>query len=381
MITETNSIIQQAFTEIEDPRQQHKVEHPLENILFITLCGILCGAEKFTEIVSFAHSQKPWLQQYLNLENGIPSDDTLNRTLGLIATASFSQCFLAWMKLLGIDPEIQVAIDGKLLRGSGSKPLKGKDALDMVTAFAVTQGLTLAQQVVSEKSNEITAIPHLLNMLNLKGCVVTIDAMGCQKTIVSQIVEAGADYVIALKKNQGHLYEDANEMFDYLLKHDSNKLDHTKTTEKGHGRLEIRECWTFDPRLYADYFRTLAHWVGIQRIAVVRSRRLVQGVETIKTRFFISSVEEGAVAHLRYVRSHWAIENKAHWILDVALREDAHQLKHRTTAANLSILRQLVRNLLTRDTKLKGSTRTKILRCSWNINDRELILRQLFPSL
>lgn len=381
MATNTHPSIQKAFDPLEDPRQAHKVEHPLENILFIILSGILCGAEKFTEIVAFGQSQRAWLENYLVLTNGIPSDDTLNRTLGLLAADNFTACFMSWMRLLGVEHAGQIAIDGKLLRGSGSKQRLGKDALDMVSAFAVEQGLTLTQKIVDEKSNEITAIPHLLALLDLAGCVVTIDAIGCQTDIATDIIDAEADYTLALKRNQGNLYEDAEAMFEYLVDKQPEALDYCKTVDKDHGRLEVRECWTYDPHKYTEYFRTLPLWDGLQKIVVVQSERTMNDKTSTQLRYFISSLNEVAAVHLNYVRSHWAIENNAHWQLDVALREDAHQLKARTTAANLSVIRQLVRNLLAKDKTLKGSIRAKMLKCAWNTKDREAILNQLFASL
>ena len=382
MTFNTQTTIHEAFSELDDPRQAVKVEHPLINILFITLCGILCGADSWTEIELFGRSQAGWLSEFLDLRSGIPSHDTLGRTFALIEPEGFSRCFGEWMKAAGAKRGKQVAVDGKVMCGSRDKGI-GREALDMVSAFAVEMGLTLAQRQVAEKSNEITAIPFLLEMLALADCVVTIDAMGCQTEIADQIVEQGGDYILSLKGNQGQLHEDTQEMFAYLEKIDFAQVAHSyhRQVGKGHGRLEIRECWTFSPQESADYFRTLDKWRGLATLVMVRSQRQFGQKTETETRYFISSLTTSAQEHLRFIRSHWAIENQLHYVLDVAFREDTHRARQGHSAANLAVVRHLVLNLLRQDASLKGGVHAKRLRCAWDLAFRFKVLKPLLAPV
>ena len=377
MTQKSKPTLAETFSHIEDPRQQHKVEHPLVNILFIIFCGVLCNAENFIEIEAFSKSEKDWFGKFLDLSNGLPSHDTLSRTLGLLDEETLQKVFVAWVGLLCGKVKGQIAIDGKKLLGTGSKLESGKDALVMVTAFAVELGLTLGQRSVEAKSNEITAIPHLLEILDLNGCVVTLDAMGCQTKIVKKIRKQGGDYIISLKENQGNLYTDTTQMFEYLVREEPSKLSYARTTSKGHGRIEVRECWTYSPQDYSEHFRTIDQWQDLKSVVMVQAQRTIGNKTEIKMRFFISSLTDEAKQQLEYIRGHWQIENSAHWVMDVALKEDAHQLKERATAKNLSILRQMVRNLLKMD-KSKGSIQTKMKQCGWNATKREDILGNIF---
>jgi predicted transposase YbfD/YdcC len=258
----------------------------------------------------------------------------------------------------------------------------GREAIDMVSAFAVEAGLTLAQRKVDEKSNEITAIPVLLEMLVIQDCVVTIDAMGCQREIAAQIIEGGGDYVLALKGNQGQLHHDVREMFAFFETSHFEDVTHTyhRQVSKGHGRLEIRECWVFSPHEHALYFRTLDRWPGLSTVVMVWAERQLPDKIERDVRFFISSLQVDAQQHLAYIRAHWGIENKLHWVLDVAFREDNHRARQGDSAANLAVIRHMVLNLLRQDHSFKGGIHAKRLRCGWDVNYRMKILQQLFSS-
>lgn len=371
--------IHEAFDGLEDPRQEWKVEHPLVNLIFLTVCGTLCGADNWTEIEGFGQAQQSWLGEYLDLTAGIPSHDTLGRVFGNLDGESFSQCFVVWMSSIAERQGRQIAIDGKVLCGSRDKGV-GREAIDMVSAFAVEAGLTLAQRKVDEKSNEITAIPFLLDMLTLQDTVVTIDALGCQTEIAEQIVNRGGDYILALKGNQGQLHEDVADMFAYFEKIGFKDVAHTYTRQvnDGHGRLEVRECWVFSPHEYAPYFRTLDKWPSLRSVVMVISERHLNQQLTRERRFFISSLAEHARSHLALIRSHWAIENQLHWVLDVAFREDHHRAREAESAANLAIVRHLVLNLLRQDKSFKGGIHAKRLKCAWDVSYRLRVLHQLF---
>lgn len=367
--------IETHFAEVRDPRQHGKIDHPLINILFITICGVLCGADDWVAIATFGQVQQRWLAKYLDLENGIPSHDTLGRTFAMINGQEFQQGFLNWMSNVSQLIEGVVAVDGKKLRRSHDKGI-GKEAIHMVSAWGVANGLVLGQRKVDEKSNEITAIPQLLEALDLKDCIVTIDAMGCQRDIAQQIVEQDGDYLLSLKGNQGQLHEDVAEMFDYFEEIAFQEIDHDyhKTVNKGHGRLEVRECWVFEPAAWSDYFRTLDNWAGLQTVAMIRSQRQEDEKVTTETRYFITSLAAQAQKILFAARNHWGIENGLHWVLDIAFNEDQSRVRQGHAAENLAVIRHLVLNLLSQERSLKVGKKNKRLRCAWDVDYREKVL-------
>ncbi len=368
--------LREHFTEVEDPRQVLKTDHPLVNIIFMTICGVLCGAEDWVSITVFCRSQEEWLKQYLDMENGVPSHDTFGRVFAALDNEQFCQGFVNWMRTVAeiVEGEI-VAIDGKQVRRSHDR-YADKAAIYMVSAWAAANGVVLGQRKVDEKSNEITAIPKLLEVLDLVGCIVTIDAMGCQTDIATQIIEQKADYVLSLKGNQGKLHEDVAAMFAYFEKVNFIDIDHDyhQTVEKGHGRLEKRQCWVFDPQPWREYFRTLDDWTGLQTVAMVQARRQVGDEVTTETRFFITSLTAQAKTILQAVRRHWSIENELHWVLDVAFNEDQSRVRQGQAAENLAVIRHLVLNLLKQEKSAKVGIKNKRLRCGWDTAYRTKVL-------
>lgn len=356
------------FADLNDPRIERTKRHLLSDIVALTICGVLCGAESWVDIAAYGEAKQTWLKQFLALPNGIPSHDTLGDVFARLDPEAFQRCFVDWMRATAALSDGQViAIDGKTLRGSGDRVL-GKRAIHMVSAWASANGLVLGQVKVDDKSNEITAIPALLDVLALSGCIVTIDAMGCQTDIAAQIVDQDADYVLSLKENQGRLYQDVKELFDHArsLRQPPFALDHARTVEKDHGRIEIRDCWTlFDPDGFST-LRTTADWKGLQTLVMVKRERRVQGKSSHETAFFIASLAAPARRLLDCTRCHWSIENSLHWVLDVTFHEDACRVRKDHAPQNLALIRHLALNLFKTDTSIRASVHTKRLRAGWD---------------
>lgn len=357
------------FGDIEDPRMDRTKLHRLIDIIVIAICGMVCGAEEWTEIESFGHAKEEWLRKYLELPNGIPSHDTFRRVFGLLDPEQFQTSFLNWVQtVMSVTNKQVVAIDGKQLRRSHDRAL-GKEAIRMVSAWATANQLVLGQVKVDTKSNEITAIPVLLDILELKGCIVTIDAMGTQKEIAAAIIAKEADYVLPVKENQGHLYEEVKATFDEALRINFNQVPHDtfKTIDKGHGRLEVRECWTITREDYLNALGERTAWQNLNMIAAIRSeRRVGNEAPTIKTRYFISSLKTDAAQFLQTVRSHWGIENDLHWSLDVTFNEDRNRTRKGDGAQNLAVLRHIALNLLKQEKTTKLGLKGKRLRAGWD---------------
>ena len=369
------------FADLPDPRIERTKRHALSDILVIAVSAVICGAEGWTDIEDFGKSKETWLGQLLPLENGIPSHDTFSRVFGRIDPDKFEGCFLSWIRSLS-SMTGQVAIDGKTLRGSHDRS-NGKQALHLVSAWASECRLVLGQVATDEKSNEITAIPELLQLLDLKGCLVTIDAMGCQTDIAAQIVEQEGDYLLAVKDNQKHLARDIAEIFDLEFAQatpfEGFEYDYAKTVDKGHGRIEIRECWTTsDPELI-EYIRKSEAWQGLQTIALVRNTRRINGIDSIKNRYYISSLTGDAHPLLRGSRHHWGIENSLHWVLDVVFREDQARMRQGNSAHNFAMLRHIALNLLRSQKSGPKSVRRKRLKAAWD--DDYLLKVLLAPDL
>ena len=360
--------IEEHFSKVSDPRVERTKEHKLIDLIAIAICAVICGAEGWVDIELFGKSKLPWLKTFLELPNGIPSHDTFGRVFSRIDAQEFQLAFYEWVWAVNDIIQGQIInIDGKQLRGSKDKVL-GKRAIYMVSAWAEENELVLGQRKVDEKSNEITAIPELLKILNLSGWIVTIDAMGTQTNIARTIVEAEADYVLSVKENQGHLYEDISVLFgvDQAQNFKYASLEYAKTTNKGHGRLEVRECWSTSNPQYLDLIRERENWMGLESIAMVVSTRMIDGKQTKKVRFYISSLPSDAERLLQIVRKHWSIENELHWVLDVALNEDHSRVRKDQAPENFAVLRHIALNLLKQEKTAKGGIHAKQLQAAWN---------------
>jgi predicted transposase YbfD/YdcC len=364
------------FANLEDPRRTYLNDYPLLNIITIALCAVIAGAESWTDVESFGKSKEAWLSQFLELENGIPAHDTFGRVFAYLDPEQFQACFLSWVQAVFEVTNGQViAVDGKKLRHSYDKS-RGKAAIHMVSAWATANELVLGQVKVDDKSNEITAIPALLELLDINGCIVTIDAMGCQTDIVGQIIDQGGDYLLALKKNQGNLYDDIALFFDLVQENEFAKVTHTyhQTVNGGHGRIEKRQCWGISGEESLSFLRNCEAWAKLQTIVMIQSERHVNGKVSRETRYFITSLVNDARRILAAKRSHWGIENKLHWGLDVAFREDDSRVRQGNAPQNLAVLRHMALNLLKQEKAAKGGIKAKRLKAAW---DNDYLLKVL----
>ena len=357
---------------IPDPRLDRCKKHSLESILFIALVGMLCGADSFSEIEDIAEAHQEWIEKYVALPNGIPSHDTLCRVFSLIDKDKFCEFFANWAKhLIQGKPEKVIAIDGKSLCGSLGSGLKGM--AHMLHAWSVENGLCIAQQAVRDKSNEITALRPLLELLDLRGCTITADAIHSHKETVEAIVERGGDYVLPIKDNQKAFKEEIECLFNEAFKRDFKGIDADvyETMEKEHGRIEHRRYWM----LFADDLPQAQEWDGLRTVGLCERERTLKGKTTTERVFFISSVKLDAKAFATAVRSHWLVENGLHWILDVSFREDKLRYRDKIMAQNFSCLRKMALNILKKDSR-KASVRSKRLMAACNKTYREELLNK-----
>lgn len=360
------------FQDLDDPRVERTRKHPLINILFIAVCGVLSGANSFAGIQEFGCDRRQWFARYLDLSNGIPSDDTFARVLARLDPAAFEKCLLSWVQAVQeISEHRLIAIDGKTLRGSYDRG-DGKAAIHMVSAWAAENKLSLGQVVVDEKSNEITAIPELLRVLELSGAVVTIDAMGCQKEIADLIREGGGDYVLAVKQNQPTLCEQVEEAVGVGLEQDAAVIDEHQTVEAGHGRHETRTYAVFPAPETVDPDGV---WRDLSAVGVaITESTAPQGRGRLEARYYILSTLLSAKEFAGAVRGHWGIENNLHWQLDVSFREDACRVRTDHAPANLSVIRRFALGLLKRETSCRRGIETKRLKCAASDEYREKAL-------
>lgn len=359
-----HGIFLRCFGTVEDPRVNRQRRHNLLDIIAIAVCAVVGGADSWVDVALFGRSKDAWFRTFLELPNGIPSHDTFGRVFSLLDPVAFQQAFQAWVRAIQQNIQGVVAIDGKTVRRSHDRS-KGKQAIHLVSAWASENYLALGHVKVDDKSNEITAIPELLRMLDLKGCLVTVDAMGCQRDIAKDILDAGADYLLAVKGNQETLAEDVEQEFKQAQIQDFAHMDHLyfETLEKGHGRIEKRQYWyTHD----IEGLGTLERWPGLAGMVMCRATRTVKSETSVEDRYFITSSTHNDVEKIAHgVRAHWGIENRLHWVLDVAFLEDQSRIRLRHAAENMATIRKIALNTIKKNTTRKASARAKRKLAGW----------------
>jgi predicted transposase YbfD/YdcC len=362
------------FKDLEDKRVERTKRHELIDIVTIAICAVICGADSWVLMETYGKKKEEWLKQFLELPNGIPSHDTFARVFARIDPQQLQNSFLSWIKSINkITAGEVIAVDGKTLRHSYDKG-KDKGAIHMVSAWATTNRLVLGQCKVDEKSNEITAIPELIKVLEIAGCIVTIDAMGCQKQIVKSIVDKSGEYVIALKKNQGNLYKNVEEIFKKAISKgfEGFKYSDYHTKEDEHGREEIRHYLMLSD--IQERIDPGKKWMNLQSVGMVEYIRKVNGKTKVETRYYISSLADNAKLLGESVRSHWGIENSLHWVLDVALREDDCRIRKDNAPQNFAVLRHIAVNAVGKEKTQKLGIKNKQVCAGWDNEYLEKIL-------
>jgi predicted transposase YbfD/YdcC len=354
------------LNEIPDPRRDQTKRHLLGDILTIAVCATIAGAEGWDDSADFGVAKQNWFATFLALPNGIPSHDTFRRVFLLLKPALLAEVFRAWVQsAVELSAGQLINIDGKRLRGS-KKKADGSGALHFVSAWAGAQGVVLGQVKTEEKSNEITAIPELLKLLEVSGCIVTIDAMGCQREIVKQIQEQGGDYVISLKGNQETLHQEVKDYMDWGERSGFEDIEHDycETLEKGHGRIEERRCWVAGD---LEWLTKYKEWKGLRSVIMVEAEReVLGGAKSVERRYFISSLGIDAQQALGAVRGHWGIENQLHWSLDVSFGEDRSRIRSENGAENLAVLRHMGLNLLKQEKSSRRGLAGRRKNAGWN---------------
>jgi predicted transposase YbfD/YdcC len=365
MDVKARSGLLRAFAELEDPRMDRTKKHSLSDILTISICAVICGADGWVQVEEFANCKKKWFRTFLDLANGIPSHDTFGRVFAMLSPEAFEECFIAWINELAATSDGRlVAIDGKTIRRS-LDAANGKAAIHMVSAWCEANHMVLGQIATDAKSNEITAIPKLLKLLDIDGAVVTIDAAGCQKKIARQIVDQGADYVLQLKGNQGGLHSETVELFDECLRDDCHGIAYSAatTTNGGHGRIERRTIWATGD---VGWFAERSKWKNLRSLMRVEAKRTVDGETSCEYRYYISSLPAAEPEKLlACIRGHWSVENNLHWCLDVSFADDQRRIRKGHGAENFARLSRIALNLLKAQTKHKVGIKTKRLCCGW----------------
>jgi len=358
---DTDNKLMSIFGTIDDPRSHINKLHDLVDILLIGIISVICGAETWKQMVEFSNSKEDFLRKFLKLENGIPSEDTINRLFSAIDSNQFENSFIEWINSISQITKGQViAIDGKTIRGAKSKGKKSP--VHMVSAWANENNLVLGQVRVNEKSNEITAIPQLIEKLMIEDCIVTIDAMGTQTDIAEKIIDNGADYILAVKENQKQLSEEIKDEFKF-----SKVIDTNTNIDYGHGRIETRKCSVISDFLFIDNKED--KWKNLKQIVKIESLREFKNsdkTDEISVRYYISSLENNAEQYQQNIRSHWGVENKLHWTLDVGFSEDASRKRNKNATQNYSILLKIALNLLKNEKTEKQGIAGKRLKAGWN---------------
>ena len=366
------------FADVEDPRVERAKKHKLGDVIAVAVCAVICGADNWVDIETFGNAKIDWFKGFLELPNGIPSHDTFGRVFAMLDPKRFQDLFVSWTKeVRRLSRGEVVAIDGKTVRRSADKA-NGKSAIHMVSAWASENGVSLGAVKTDDRSNEITAIPKLLKLLELEGCVVTIDAMGCQKKIAKGIAAQGADYVLAVKKNQPRLWEDITGTFEHAEQTRFAGLEHDRfeTVNKGHGRVEKRVCWATSDPAVVGYANDRGEWANLASVAMIESTRWADGETAVHRRYFITSLPARADRILKSVREHWGVENGLHWSLDVSFGEDGSMVRMGHSAENMSTLRRLALNLVKMEKSLKVGVAAKRKRAGWD-TDYLLAILQL----
>ena len=375
MESEANITITEHFSTLSDPRIQLKIHHKLIDIVVITLCAVLCGADDFSEIADFGKAKEQWFRTFLDLPEGIPSHDTFRRIFSLLDPEQFAKCFASWIRgAFPMSDSDIVAVDGKTARRSHDRA-NGKPCIHMVSAWSARNRLILGQVKTEDKSNEITAIPELLKNLDIRGSIVTIDAMGCQKQIARQIIDQGADYLFSLKGNQGNLHKEVELLFEDAGKNDFKDLSHQSctTVDGDHGRIETR-CWTITDDI--GWFDEKSKWEKLTTFGMVESIREMREQTTREKRYFISSLPLNVAKFAEAAREHWSVENSLHWQLDISFREDDCRVRKGHAPENLAILRRFALSLIKRDPLRKRGVKARRKAAGWN-NDYLLHLLNL----
>lgn len=373
-----NVSLLKTFEQLPDPRIERTKKYPLNEIILLIVSASISGCTGWQAIKYFGEEKLTWLRKFLPFEQGIPADDTIARIVRRLCPQTFNKCFFEWTNNIcsKVDKDI-IPIDGKTSRGSHDND-RTKTPIHVVSAWSDSNNVVLGQEKVDEKSNEITAIPKLLEVLDINGCIVTIDSMGCQKDIAEQVVEKRGDYILGLKGNQGNLHEDVNVFFTAALHTEFMDIEHDyhKETDSGHGRIEERECWVVRPNDYKRCFSTISQWKKLESIIMVRATRHTKSKMTTEIRYYISSCVPDAKFLSKAIRKHWGVESM-HWILDVTFGEDRSRIRKGDSAENIAVLRKIALNAMKKFTDIKASVASKIQKAMLSDTFREEVLRKV----